>query len=279
MLRSLMLFAVLGLLVGCGSSTYERRLNETANYYAYINETEAVLDREWKGRGEFRGIKLRPPAGFRNVSGPEVETDDEGNVIAEGVDERQPTNIPGFYQGTLPGIAGMWKRNFKVNSSDGGTDFTARMYVLVQNGLGSAEGPSFQDIVYQTLATDLRVEDSNAWRQESYPARDLYARSLDYDEKRFPPGIAMDGFGAKGIDIQIDAYAEDGRSVVFVFFLPAAGMNSKESQELKLAIAKSLQSLEVSREPTEPEATSSSSSDSGSTPRKKKSPRAKAPAF
>ncbi|QDU81366.1 hypothetical protein Pla110_31070 [Polystyrenella longa] len=247
MLRSLLLFAFCFATLGCGQATYDARLNETSGYYAYINETEALLDGEWKSREPLKGIQIRPPKGFKKISAPTQEEDEDGNIISEGVDERQPINIPGFYQGELPGVLGAWKRNYEVSlAGDGSQEFTVRLYVLGQTSFGE-EGNDlpFRDIVYNRLAADMSVESANSWLAESYPGRDLYTRAIDYNEMRFSPGVAVNGFASSGVEIQLNARTEDGKSVVIMWVLPAGGLSSRESRELTDSVTKTLQTLSI----------------------------------
>ncbi|MEZ6047977.1 MAG: hypothetical protein R3C11_20855 [Planctomycetaceae bacterium] len=287
MFRTLLLVLGLFSLAGCGQATYDARLNETAAYYAYINETESVLDSEWKSRGEITGIKLRPPKGFKQISAPKTETDDEGNVISEAVDERQPRNIPGFYDGELPGIVGAWYKNYDVQTDTGNMKFTVRMYLLAQNNFINDEDSTlpFRDLVYDQIYNDLNVQTDNQWLEETYPSRDLYTRKIQYKEMRFEPGIAMNGFSPSGIEIQLDAHDEDGKSVVLLFVKPN-GLSSKDRDELKSGISKSLQTLEVrksesSTDQQEPAEEKSDEEKSEEKPKSEAKPKQKkkAPAF
>lgn len=234
------------LLVGCGQSAYENRLAATAGYYRYINETESVLGEEWRSRGPVGGIEIRPPAGFRRLPEPVDEEDEEGNIISRGVDGRQPVNIPGFYQGELPGIEGAWQKSFNVKLANGQQKFTARMYLLARQSVGNSENElPFRDVVYHQLEADMNVEGSNTWLRESYPARDLYTRALDYQEMRFSPGISVGGFIGESVTIQLNAREDSGKEVVLLWVLPSGGLDSGEMGELKAGVAKSLQSLVI----------------------------------
>ncbi|MCA9042161.1 MAG: hypothetical protein KDA65_17545 [Planctomycetaceae bacterium] len=279
-MRFLFCLLLLSTFVGCGQSTYETRLGETTRYYEYLNETESVLDRSWKSRGPIGGIEIRPPAKFRKISEPKVEKDEDGTVISVGIDERQPRNIPGFYQGELPGIEGAFKKTLDVRLTEGKQQFNARMYVLAREFLGTGENDlPFRDVVYNQLASDLRVESSNSWRTESYPTRDLYARSVDYYEMRFSPGIAVNGFTSSGVVIQLNAHEAKGKEVVVMWVIPDGGLDSQESKELKTGIAKSLQTLEVRKATLEDESSEPEAGDDTPAKPRKKPKKSNTPAF
>jgi len=87
-----------GLLAGCGSSTYQGRLNQTAQYFEYRQKVDDVLQPiAWR---EY-GIEFRVPKGFEELPKPTEEFPD---------DHRQPP----FLTQPLPGLVGAWRSDVRV---------------------------------------------------------------------------------------------------------------------------------------------------------------------
>jgi hypothetical protein len=107
---------VLGL-AGCGLSTYEERLEKTAQRNRYFAKLDQSLDSYWNHAGY--GLWLRPPKGFVGIPAPVKPR--EGEL---------PPDLRQEFQGVpldLPGIIHAWGGNLPTTA--GGTE-PCRLYLL-----------------------------------------------------------------------------------------------------------------------------------------------------
>lgn len=246
---SLMILLAL-FLAGCGQAEYEARLLETSAYYNFKNDQAANLGSEWKSSGEITGIKLAPPAGFKQILPPKQEEDEEGNLLPLGDDPRQPNNIGGFYDGELPGIVGCFRKRVNAEMGDSGVDKKVYMYLYVlAQEIGQREpGDFFMDVVQQ-LTIDMNAEPTSEqdWDEQSYPTTRKYTEQVTYKIATLTAGNPINGLAQNQTDCELYMTSEKGKDVVLVYIYPNSGLNRTAKSELGNGRKFSLQSLRISK--------------------------------
>lgn len=123
--------------MGCGHAAYEERLNQTVDFYKYLNEiNEKLASPAWQRTDV--GMGMRVPLPFRApMAGPEVVTDNDGNQYY-GPDPRQPDVLGS----DLTGIVDAFQAPIPVDS---GETVNALFYVLSNHERYLAESENTPD--------------------------------------------------------------------------------------------------------------------------------------
>lgn len=239
----LVLSAVMGLLGGCGSATYEERLQQTRDLYEYLDTIESNLASPAWNRTEF-GLAMRVPKPFgRPMAGPEVTVDEEGQEI-RGPDPRHPeilgVDLPGLVEGwtaELPGedeipvqarLYVLSNHERFLTRDDGGLppgEFHADLERLLMN--------SFQVAIPDGEAP--RAAD-NARFRHLVPARGSpharYTTPKDYTAIRFVPDGPIEGQLLQGLLYQRQA----GDIQAAVLILAPTSLSATFRQRIDLAL-------------------------------------------
>lgn len=112
---------------GCGSATYESRLEETVKYFRFEAARNTALGKEWYGGG----LKLRPPKQLNQLAAPPALP--PGQESPEGqVDLRQPpfVDLELLKLSGLPGLEAAWSVPVDVQTEEGSARLNAYMFVF-----------------------------------------------------------------------------------------------------------------------------------------------------
>lgn len=117
-----------GLLCGCGSKTYEERLETTKKYYDYIDR----LNQNLGSQNDISGVSLRLPKQFMLIPAPPRRPkpkppaggDPAGETAEEEPrDPRQPDHL----DIELPGLIAAWEANLDAVNGTGGSTQSAML--------------------------------------------------------------------------------------------------------------------------------------------------------
>ncbi|MHC4876149.1 MAG: hypothetical protein ACYTGL_06590 [Planctomycetota bacterium] len=93
---------------GCGSQTYEERLEASAAYFKYRQLVDSLVqEHAWSAEG----ITFRPPHGFGELPAPPPPKD-------EDAPPPEDTRQPAFLTHKLPGLVGAWQSQLRVEIPD-----------------------------------------------------------------------------------------------------------------------------------------------------------------
>jgi hypothetical protein len=208
-------------LLGCGAEVYERRLNETKQYFNYLDTVNAGLaPQAWQGDGITlrvpRQFVLIPPPAPKPKDAPPKSLGDEpaetpapaetaANADAvnteivetppeEPVDPRQPD----YLELELPGLIAAWQADVRTETPEGVAEHAAYLY-LMSNGSLWAEGKSeeaaefHKDVVQrlvEALGTPILEKD---WTEERLPTGPDYVERKAFTATRLVPEEPIDG--------------------------------------------------------------------------------------
>ncbi len=157
---SLMLFA--STLSGCGSEKYESRLQNTVEYYKYLERVQKAL-----APGSFSegGLTFQPPKGWELI--PKQKSEDP-----------RDNRLPDFLRGELPGVVGVWKMNVNVHNGDQTTTKDAYLIALsnaqrwAESRIPGAPSPiTYHNDLFFNLMGELGIPDLS--RADKGPNLDL----------------------------------------------------------------------------------------------------------
>jgi hypothetical protein len=221
------------LAIGCGREAYERRLQETSHYFAYLDKLNQNLAPPWAGKG----VQLRVPKSFIVIPPPQKK---KKGTPADERDPRQPT----FAEITFPGLQGAFTSDLAVAGKK--IPEKGYLYVLTNGELLGRKGSdekaaAFNNAVLHTIA--------EAVGQPDPPPDKLVNTTVPKGEAWVPKHtfrVVRPGFPASisGNDYRIEVYntKQEKNQVSLVYVLP-------ENASLKLAnnIDLSLETLQMTQ--------------------------------
>lgn len=243
--------------VGCGLATYEQRLEDTNDYFAYLNKLKAHLtDSPWVDQNGY-GIEIRMPRGFaldqQQLLPPEgAEPESEEVVLV-------PT--PPVYLGVqeMEGLIAAWKASLRTG---GGGAADAYLYVLgnherflvraANDGEGADPAEFLNDLdfmlqdLFQVTLPEGESDDvaaDNVRFSESIPRIEKYAVPKEFRGVSFLPPPESTA-GALGMKAQLFVHESGPVQVAFLMVYPI-NVESNPVESLTLA----LETLNVSSEP------------------------------
>ncbi|MDP1795856.1 MAG: hypothetical protein Q8K78_00160, partial [Planctomycetaceae bacterium] len=231
------LMAVFGCLLaisGCGLQNYEKRLEETKKYYAYLEKIDTNLAPAWK-EGPIE--ELRVPMQFRPIRKPAPVKNAEGETEDNPVDPRQPNYI----SLELPGLLGAWEAPFDI-VVDGkkqprkGYIYVVSNYSMFNTELAS-QAPDFMRTLLGTISDRLSLPpvDLAKGEREQYPKikADAYTAQNTYDVYRFK----SDELLVDGVPYTIDAYTTLQKELqVDVLVVMPVGIDSQAKMIERVAL-------------------------------------------
>lgn len=249
--------------IGCGASTYEQRLAETANYFDYeARVNSALVSQAW---GSDVGITLRVPRQFALMQasvGAEDPTEGEGEAGTEGDAETKtedeaekaaadtgpgPVPQPSFVHQELPGLVGAWRAELNVAGEE--QPVPGFLYVLTNYHMwlareddAAVDPVTFQsDVAYRigsSLGAGTLALDDPRWETSRFPSAVGYV-----PQKRMTTTALQGDVDGRATEFSIYLYSVKDIQVVLFFVLP---QSLDRPQPLQTAITHCLETLKVS---------------------------------
>jgi hypothetical protein len=207
---------------GCGSQTYEERLEQSKKYFEYRQGVDAVLQKRWWQADGF-GLQFRPPKDFVEIPGP-----------AEGeAENRQPPFLPR----PLRGLIGAWEATVSVDIE--GSDVTEqRAWIFLCTNHNAflqkeddplIEPEKFTDQMIADLGFCLRYElptEAEPWPfvEERTPAGTRYVPVKDYiaTNPALEDRVNIDGSGEVNMSFMLNQYSVDSIQMMLIVAYPTA---------------------------------------------------------
>lgn len=224
-LRSLCLLALLLFVSGCGFQTYEKRLEETKKYYAYLEKIDSNLAPAWKD-GPID--ELRVPMQFRPIRKPPQVKNEDGELVDDPVDPRQPNYI----SLELPGLLGTWEAPFDIVVGEKKQPRKGYIYVVSNYSMFNSElasqAPDFMRTLLGTISDRLSLPpvDLAKAERELFPKikADAYTAQNTFDVFHFQ----SDELLVDGVPYTIDAYTNLQKDLqVDVLLVLPVGMDAQ----------------------------------------------------
>jgi len=246
---------LLAVVSGC-VDTYERRLEETNNYFHYLNKlNDHLAPSKWADIYGF-GIEMRVPKEFTLMQRPEppAEGEEEPEPV---VDTRHPVSL-GIDR--LPGLIDAWRASLPA---EGGGQVTALLYVtgnherfLVQaqnDGVGAPPEDYLADLkllLSNSLGVTVTPGDGsrdNEEYEETIPRDDTYAIPKTFGAISYlPPNPTPVQGGGAPLQLRLQLYTyEDGPIQLAIMLVYPTSARSNPTDSLKIA----LETLKVSPDP------------------------------
>lgn len=225
---------VLMALAGCGYSEYERRVNETGLWFAYVDRLDRNLNPVW---GNSAIKELRVPQQFVLIPAPEPVKGPDGKPMPAPVDPRQPD----YVSLTLPQLLGAWQARLPVSVGGGNEIKGAYIYAMSNAGLQSTGDKSaglFTQRLIDTLKGSLQKAPAPGDR-ETYPKTLGYRPQKMYEVTRFSPEQPIDGVP---YTFEVYSHHAEALQVVILVVLPV-GVDTQ--QRITERIAMMLETLDV----------------------------------
>lgn len=216
---------------GCGSAAYEDRLEESKNYFAYVQKLNANLSSPWSERPV---NAYRVPRDFRPIPGPAPD------AVEGGYDPRQPD----YMSVQLPGLLGAWQSQASVGSDEGSESVLSYLYVLSNYDyftLTDTEerraAATFNDDLISLVAQGMGVPrpEESTWNELRVPIGDVYVETKTFDEVPIKTNESLIGLPTQA---SLYLYQTGDIQVAILFITP----HGPDADSINL----SLETLEVS---------------------------------
>lgn len=181
---------IVGGVLGCGYETYELRLKQSKDYFAYLERVEANLAPVWSDQHGI--IKVRVPKQFVSIPAPQPIKREDGTLEMPAVDPRQPD----YLNLILPELTGAWEAPVEVTLPDGNRE-TRKAYIYAMSnywqfiGENPSETPNFTrsavELIGLSLEQTLPDEKKTAPETEMHPKPGTYVPSASYNVYRYQP--------------------------------------------------------------------------------------------
>jgi hypothetical protein len=205
----ILIIAVLA--VGCGREAYERRLQETSHYFAYLDKLNQNLAPPWAGKG----VQLRVPKSFIVVPVPQKK---KKGAPADERDPRQPS----FADITFPGLQGAFISDLVVAGKK--NPEKGYLYVLTNSELLGRKGSdekaaAFNHAVLHTIAEAVGQPDPPPDKLVNNPIPKGEAWGAKRTFKVVRPGFPA---SINGNDYRIEVFntKQDKNQISLVYVLP-----------------------------------------------------------
>lgn len=191
------------MITGCGLQNYEKRLEETKKYYAYLEKIDTNLAPAWK---DGPVDELRVPMQFRPIRKPAPVKNENGELEDDPIDPRQPNYIAL----SLPGLLGAWEAPFDVVVD--GTKQQRKGYIYVVSNYSmfnselASQAPDFMRTLLGTISDRLSLPpvELTQGRREQFPKikADAYTAQNTFDLFEFKSEELL----VDGVPYTIDVY-------------------------------------------------------------------------
>lgn len=278
--RQIWIFTALAFfLCGCGGQRYQRRLQETIDYFEYKDRINSELGKEWSEQG----ITLRPPRQFELIPPPAASESDEGDGATVPMNAFEDPRQPHYLGVELPGLVAAWEAEVETASGDDESPGLAYLYVLSNadrylqkdDEFGSgAEPQSFlNDVerhicgplgVYLPAGNDGTGRETNHRYQETVPSglpNSKYRPPHQFTAVKITPAIQV-----TDMPVALQLYEWEGRYIqVAILMVYPTDVSPREQLQERLLLA--LETFAVSDQ--RPRSSSSPSKSSGGGGRKR----------
>ena len=249
-----------GFVCGCGSQTYQERLNASREYFEYRREVDSILELRWWQAGDF-GLEFRVPKGFVEIPGPETEEDP---------DIRQPDFLPR----PLPGLVGAWEAQVPVEIEDSDTtELRAWIFICTNHAdhLKRYDDPliepeKFTDGCVGNIAFNLRYDvptEEMPWPYDDVrtPSGKPYVPRKNYVAITLQTPLEIDGSGEIDMNLMLNQYSAGPVQLNLIAVYP---VDIESSYRIERRIRLAMETLRLSEEvPRPPRAGAPQSSGGG----------------
>jgi hypothetical protein len=219
---------------GCGSETYDQRLDETVQYFAYVDTRNQALAGTWSSPT----IQFRPPLDFQEIQATQsvaTATTDGENGEAESaapvqsIDPRQPD----YADLKLPGLDGAWRTEVPVDADNETVDRPAYLYVLsnyslLKNKEKEAALNFFGEVNNQIASTFNQFLNTDDFVTERFPRSKGYTEPKSFTYGTFTPEMPIDGVP---YEIQIYLSESGDNQAVVLIVLPQNTLRKSKLQD------------------------------------------------
>lgn len=221
---------LLCLFAGCGTETYERRLEETRKYFEHLE----TLDRELTPAWQQSDIQWRVPAQFRLIEKPASEEGENGPSNPSD-DPRQPSYF-GDDTEEWPGLLGAWR------TSEEPFPHSAYVYLLSNIEMWAAEDDEVVEDaaefpeklalerIYGALGKP--VPDEAEWSTVQIPGSPAYVAPKAY-KTRHEKDLTIQGAES---DVWLYRNSAKDNRVLIVFVVPREAEPPVEQREIELSL-------------------------------------------
>ena len=229
-------------LAGCGVDAYEKRLEATRSYYAYLDKLDQNLSAPWK-RPPID--VLRVPKQFQEVPAPQPATGPDGKAEPPDVDPRQPD-----YAGlSIKGLIGAWRTDVDAIVNNERAPQTAYLYAATNHeiflGSGAEEAVNFSKDLIESMEAALQTT-AKTEPLAVFPKGHLFSAKQSFDVYLLNSAVPI-----HGSRYVFEVYVtKQGDNQVAMIFAGPEGMDpqSKVAERIQLM----LESLRVSPAPPQP---------------------------
>lgn len=249
--KTVLVLSLAALVSGCGYDTYEQRLQESQQYFAYVQRVDNSVAAPWKNTPILPGPveQLRVPLQFKEIKKPPLVKDPETEKMVEPeIDPRQPD----YLELKLPGLVGTWEAPLKTASSDGVVNRKGYLYILTNAYMFSSadesrRAPDFTRDLLVMLAEKLSVPPLDPITDS---IREQYPRTAPFyvPQKTFDVYRIADAFVNDGAPYSIEIYVTRAGpiEVAAMLVLPVGVESSERLSERRPYM---LETLKISSRP------------------------------
>lgn len=228
--------------VGCGVETYERRLEATRQFYAYLEKLDQNLVSAWQAAPI---DVLRVPKPLQEIPAPQPVKGPDGKMELPAVDPRQPTyvNLP------IKGLIGAWTGPVDVGSGQQRRTATAYLYAATNYGMFLTEEAKDAGGYTRQLQTDMEAYLQASPADEpsmTFPKGNQFVPRQTFDVTFFRPQRTIND---TRYIFEFYSTRQSDNQVVLIFARPEGiDPRSKVSENLQLM----LESMRVSADRPQP---------------------------
>jgi hypothetical protein len=244
--------------LGCGSQTYEARLENTRQLFAHVELLDTHLYAAWKDSAS--GIQLRVPRQFTVLEPPAPPEESEQGKAAplpgengsrknegpaaprEIIDERQP-RYHRLFDAEFPGLRGAFRASVKVLAPNGAlSDGDCYLYVVSNHHL--ADNPEAASAFHSEIIKLLESATKTAGKTESSRAEEFPSKPGSFVKKKVKYESQTMNAAINGLDMQVICYQHTQENVrtALVLIRPR---DVDSSEKLAERIPLCLETLEV----------------------------------
>ena len=244
-----LLILTAGFVCGCGSQTYQERLDASSQYFEYRQGVDSILETRWWQAGDF-GLEVRIPRGFVEIVGPETE---------EEPDTRQPNFLPR----PLPGLVGAWEAEVPVET-EGTETAERRAWIFICTNHADhlkryddplIEPEKFSDGLVANLSFNLGYReptDEEPWPFDEVrtPTGTPYVPRKNYVATTLEDRVNIDGSGEINMNFMVNRYSAGSVQMALIAVYP---VEIESSYRIENRIRRTMETLRLSEDVPRPQ--------------------------